>query len=229
MLKTNKRGIKNELSEETLPRCIEELFSAGSASVSATISWCLLYALHYPEKQENVYQEIIDEVGNNRTPTLLDKPKLKYLNAFIMETQRLASIVPLNVTHQCTADTTIHGYFIPKGIHIIPSLDSVLHDEKIWGDPQNFRPERFLDDQGNLKTEEHLIPFSIGRRLCLGESLAKMELFLFISSVFQRFKCLTKDASKIPPLKEVFGITTPPESYEIRFLERAVEFKKLSK
>lgn len=67
-----------------------------------------------------------------------------------------------SLNHKCTADTKVRGYTIPAGAVIMPNLDSVLHDEKIWGDPQNFRPERFLDNKGNLLQREEFVPFSLG-------------------------------------------------------------------
>ena len=65
--------------------------------------------------------------------------------------------------HRCTEETTVRGYTIPKDTHIMPHLDAVLLSEKIWGDPQNFRPDRFIDESGNLLNPEELIPFSLGK------------------------------------------------------------------
>ncbi|KAH9494452.1 hypothetical protein Btru_020048 [Bulinus truncatus] len=96
--------------------------------------------------QKKIFHEILENVGTERVPTEQDKAKLNYLNAAIMETQRLASITPNAFLHTCPRDVTIRGYTIPKGTYIMPYLDSVLHDEKIWeNDVMSFRPERFLD------------------------------------------------------------------------------------
>ncbi|XP_059152549.1 cytochrome P450 2U1-like [Physella acuta] len=220
MKKAEQLGESTYLDEANLIGCIDNLFAAGTETTSTTILWSLLYVLHNPETQKKIFNEIMEHVGTDRAPNIYDKPKLKYLNAFIMETQRTTSLLPLSLPHACNQDTVLLGFNIPKGTQILINLDSVLRDEKIWGDPENFRPERFLDEQGNLIKREELIPFSIGRRICLGESLAKMELFLFLSSMFQRFEFLPADPDHLPTLNEIFGTTTAPNPYEIRCVDR---------
>lgn len=102
---------------------------------------------------------------------------------------RYSSMVPLAVFHSCLEDVTFKGYNIPKDTLVIPNLYCAMRDEKVWGDPDNFRPERFLSSDGKtLVKNEALMPFSTGKRICLGMTLAQDELFLFTSSLFQRFK-----------------------------------------
>ena len=59
---------------------------------------------------------------------------------------------------------------------------------QIFPDPYSFKPERFLDGDGNLKKIEQFVPFSVGKRQCLGESLARMELFLIIANLYNQFE-----------------------------------------
>ncbi|BFZ07229.1 hypothetical protein BsWGS_10268 [Bradybaena similaris] len=203
-----------------LVRVIMDLFIAGTETISTTMMWFVIYMLHYPDVQKKVFNEINEVVGTERVVSLQDKPQLNYLNATIMETQRLASIVPFNLLHTNNAEVKVRGYTIPVGTNIMPNLDSVLHDEKIWGDPLNFRPSRFLDSEGKLLHPEEFVPFSLGRRVCLGESLSKMELFLFLSALVQRFQFLPATPTVLPNLNYLFGITCAPEAFEIRFVER---------
>ncbi|BFZ06901.1 hypothetical protein BsWGS_09940 [Bradybaena similaris] len=219
--KKTQAGVATTMDDESLSRIMFDLFVAGTETTSTTISWCLLYMLHNPHVQEIVYEEIKDEIGTDRTPTIHDRAKLTYLNAVIMETQRLASIVSLSASHFCTETITLRGYTIPNGAWILPNLDSVLHDTVIWGDDaMSFRPERFLDDQGKLQIPEQFIPYSIGKRACLGEGMAKMELFLFLSSMFQRFKFLPSVPVSLPDLKHQSGGVVTPKYFEIRLVER---------
>ncbi|XP_055864758.1 cytochrome P450 2J2-like isoform X3 [Biomphalaria glabrata] len=211
---------KSYLDEICLARNIDNLFIAGTETTSTTIMWCLLYMLHYPEVQQRIYKEIVEQIGTERPPNITDKSNLKYLTAVIMEVQRKASIVPLGLPHLCNKDTTLAGYNIPKGTIVMPNLDAIHASKEIWGDPETFRPERFLDDKGNVMTREELMPFSIGRRKCLGESLAKMELFLFLSSLFQQFEFLPASPDKVPPLTKTWGGVAASEPFEIRCVER---------
>lgn len=114
---------------------------------------------------------------------------MPYTEAVINEVMRFSSMVPLAVFHSSTEDTTFRGYNIPKGTLVIPNLYATMHDPAVWGDPQVFRPERFLsEDEKTLVKHDAYMPFSTGRRVCLGMTLAQDELFLFTSSLFQRFK-----------------------------------------
>ncbi|KAH9510281.1 cytochrome P450 2 sub U member 1 [Bulinus truncatus] len=220
MKKDKKSGEICYLDEISLSRNIDSLFIAGSETTSTTTMWCLLYVLNYPDVQKKIFNEIVEHIGIDRVPSINDKPKMKYLTAFIMEVQRKASIVPLSVPHVCNTDTIVSGYTIPKGSIVLPNLDAVLKSKEIWGDPETFRPERFLDEQGNIVKREELIPFSIGRRVCLGESLANMELFLYLSTLFQKFEFLPASSDNVPTLTETFGLVAAPEPFEIRCVER---------
>ncbi|GFR69068.1 cytochrome P450 2U1 [Elysia marginata] len=203
-----------------LRRLLGNLFIAGSETTATTMLWFMLYMLHYPHIQEKIFAELEEKVGYNRRPTMQDKPRLPYLNAVIMETQRRASIAPFSLSRLCTADVTLQGYVIPRGTRVVTNLDSVLLDEVTWGDPFNFRPERFLDQYGGLLHPEEFVPFSMGRRVCLGESLAKMELFLFLAALVQRFRLLPSESGQPPPQRAQFGVTCPPEPFKLKFIER---------
>ncbi|KAK6963666.1 cytochrome P450 2U1, partial [Biomphalaria glabrata] len=220
-MKKGKQSGQHFLDEFNLARIIDNLFIAGSETTSTTIMWFLLYMLHYPEVQQKIYEEIVEQIGTDRPPNITDKRNLKYLTAVIMEVQRKASIVPLSVPHICNKDTTLAGYTIPKGTIVMPNLDAIHASKEIWGDPEKFRPERFLDAKGNIIKREELMPFSIGRRICLGESLAKMELFLYLSTLFQKFEFLPASPDKVPPLLDTWGLVTAPGLFEIRCVERA--------
>ena len=104
------------------------------------------------------------------------------------ETLRKSSIVPFGVFHEATETTNVGDYTIPKGDWIAVNQYFVHHDPNIWGDPENFRPERFLSPDGKSAIKhEALIPFSVGKRVCIGEQIAKDSFFLFLTAIIQRF------------------------------------------
>ena len=114
---------------------------------------------------------------------------MPYTEAVIMEVMRYSAIVPTAVQHLTTEPVKLNGYDIPAGTIVIPNLYNSLRSPKTWGDPENFRPERFLSpDESKVVRHEAFIPFSTGKRVCLGETLARDELFLFMTSLFQRFQ-----------------------------------------
>ncbi|XP_046583281.1 putative inactive cytochrome P450 2G1 [Haliotis rubra] len=138
--------------------------------------------------QEKCFQEILVNVGQSRRPSIKEQTNLPYVEATIMEVLRYADIVPTGVPHAVAQDVQFRGYTFPKGVTVILNLDSVLQDTDVWGDPQNFRPDNCLDRAGKIQKRDEFIPFSLGRRVSLGEATARMELFLFLTTMIQRFK-----------------------------------------
>ncbi|CAJ0956998.1 unnamed protein product [Ranitomeya imitator] len=134
----------------------------------------------YPNIQVQVQQEIDLVVGRHRTPTFEERSSMPYTEAVLHEILRFCNIAPLGIFHATSRDTVVRGYSIPSGTTVITNLYSVHHDKKYWSDPEIFRPERFLDSSGQFAKREAFVPFSLGRRNCLGEPLARMELFLFL-------------------------------------------------
>ncbi|XP_047710729.1 cytochrome P450 2U1 isoform X2 [Prionailurus viverrinus] len=114
----------------------------------------------------------------------------------------------------------LQGYTIPKGTVILPNLWSVHRDPAIWEKPDDFYPNRFLDDQGQLIKKETFIPFGIGKRVCMGEQLAKMELFLMFVSLMQSFTFALPKDSKKPILTGRYGLTLAPHPFNIIISKR---------
>ncbi|XP_025098705.1 cytochrome P450 2U1-like [Pomacea canaliculata] len=213
-------GKSTTLDEENLMMVMGDLFVAGTESTATAIRWALVYFLHYPEVQEKCFQEIQRVIGAGRAPTIRDRPELTYVEATIMEVLRLADIAPFSVQHGLEEDVEFMGYKLPKGTVIIPNLESVLHDPDIWDEPLAFRPERFLDASGKLIKPEEFIPFSMGRRVCLGKAMARTELFLYLTAMIQRFRFLPPETGELPSLKGIFGMAISPNCYKVRAVSR---------
>ncbi|XP_054851607.1 cytochrome P450 2W1 [Eublepharis macularius] len=177
---------KNTFHDEHVLAAVLDLVMAGTETTSTTLQWAVLLMMKYPKIQCKVQEEIKTVLESGRLPTFEDRKCMPFANAVIHEVQRFVNLLPH--VPRCTAvDTHFRGYFIPKGTMVIPSLTSVLLDKTQWETPDQFNPNHFLDADGNFVKKEAFLPFSTGRRNCLGESLAKMELFLFFVGLFQRF------------------------------------------
>jgi len=185
-LKEIKSSPEAHFDEEQLLVTTFDLFSAGSETTATTLAWAVCYMITNPEVQTKVQQEI-DEVLGDRPPSLDDRGQLSFTEATIMEIQRLGSIAPMAVPHRALSDINIRGYKIPKDTMIWSMLYYMMRDPDYWKDPEDFKPERFLGEDGKVIKEERFIPYGIGKRYCLGESLARTELFIIFTRLLQLF------------------------------------------
>nr|XP_056701734.1 cytochrome P450 2K4-like [Euleptes europaea] len=207
---------------ENLKAVVGNLFGAGTETTSTTLRWGLLLMMKYPEIQNKVQEEIARVIGSAQ-PRTEHRAKMPYTDAVIHEVQRFGNILPANLPHATTVDVTFKGYSIPKGTIVLPLLCSVLQDETQWEKPHKFYPEHFLDSDGKFVKRDAFMPFSAGRRMCAGETLAKMELFLFFTSLLQRFTFQPAPGMSRGDLDftSLVGLTTPPVPYKCCALSRS--------
>ncbi|XP_053179017.1 cytochrome P450 1A1 [Scomber japonicus] len=178
-----------QVSDEKIIGIVNDLFGAGFDTVSTALSWSVMYMVAYPEVQERLFQELKDTVGLDRTPLLSDKPHLPYLEAFIMEIFRHSSFLPFTIPHCTTRDTSLNGFFIPKDTCVFINQWQVNHDPELWKDPSSFNPERFLSADGtelNRLEGEKVLTFGMGKRRCIGEVIARNEVYLFLAILVQK-------------------------------------------
>nr|XP_034366564.1 cytochrome P450 2C54 isoform X2 [Arvicanthis niloticus] len=204
---------------EHLAITVTDLFAAGTETTSTTLRYALLLLLKYPHVTAKVQEEIEHVVGKNRSPCMQDRSHMPYTDAMIHEVQRFIDLIPNSLPHEVTCDINFRNYFIPKGTTVLTSLTSVLHDNKEFPNPEVFDPGHFLDGNGNFKKSDYFMPFSAGKRICAGEGLARMELFLFLTSILQNFNLKPlvhpKDIDITPVLS---GLASVPPAFQLCFI-----------
>ncbi|XP_074401805.1 cytochrome P450 2J2-like [Zonotrichia albicollis] len=213
LLEISKDRDSNTFQEEHLMACSLDLMFAGTETTSSTLRWALLFMAVHPEIQARVQAEIDAVIGQARPPALEDRNKLHYTNAVIHEVQRKGNVIPFNVPRMASEDTYVDGYYIPKGTIVMTNLTSLLFDKNEWKTPDTFNPEHFLKD-GKFWKNEYFIPFSTGKRSCLGELLARSELFLFFTSLLQKFTFQAPPDTTLS-LQPMMGIAMAPQPYKI--------------
>ncbi|XP_032094913.1 cytochrome P450 2C15-like [Thamnophis elegans] len=174
-------------SPEELVFTVYGLFAAGTVTTGHTLLCSLLAMAKLQHIQAKVQQEIDEVVGTNRTPSMEDRLKMPFTNAVVHEVQRYQIGSAESFPRATTCDVKFHGYNIPKCIAVAPILPSLHYDPLHWETPEKFNPDHFLDEKGQFRKRDAFMPFSAGKRACPGEALARMELFLFFSTLLQRF------------------------------------------
>ncbi|XP_051002426.1 cytochrome P450 2C18-like [Acomys russatus] len=210
---------KTEFTCENLIFSASDLFAAGTETTSTTLRYSLLLLLKYPEVTAKVQEEIARVIGRNRSPCMQDRRHMPYTDAVLHEIQRYIDLLPTNLPHAVTCDIKFRKYFIPKGTTVITSLTSVLHDDKEFPNPERFDPGHFLDENGKFKKSDYFFPFSAGKRSCVGESLARLELFLFLTSILQNFNLKSPvDPKDLDTTAVASGFLSVPPKFQICFI-----------
>ncbi|KAG8440308.1 hypothetical protein GDO86_006173 [Hymenochirus boettgeri] len=196
------------LPNEKIVNIVNDLFGAGFDTITTALSWSLMYLVAHPEIQEKIQTELDQVIGRERRPRLSDKAQLPYTEAFISEMFRHSSFMPFTIPHCTTKDTTLNGFFIPKGICVLINQWQVNHDPKLWKDPFTFCPERFLNADGTInKIEmEKVMVFGLGKRRCVGEAIGRMEVFLFLTTMLQQMHFFKHDGEKLD-MSSHYGLT----------------------
>ncbi|CAK1554866.1 unnamed protein product [Leptosia nina] len=198
--------------------CLDILI-AGSQTTSNVVEFAILCLVRHPALQEKVFEEIQRVIGEN-TPNWTDSNRLTYTIAFLQEVQRFYTIVPLAGPRRVLEETTVEDYVIPKNTTVLIGVGDIHFDPQFWDEPNKFKPERFLDSNGNLVSTEHFYPFGMGRRRCPGDSLAKSFIFIVFVGIVQKYRVQCGNGV-LPPEKPVIGLISGAQPFTAEFIQRS--------
>lgn len=197
-------------SEMNIFRTIVDLFTAGSETTATSLLWAFLYLTKYPEIQHQCREEIRKLTGFSRMITMADREELPFINATILEVQRIASVAVFVAPHVAEEDITLGDFDVLKGTIVIFNINALHNDPRYWENPEKFLPERWLTKDKKIIKHEAFLPFSWGPRSCLGEPLARMEMFLFFTNLLQRFEFTNPPDEPVSLSAQVTGVTYQP-------------------
>ncbi|CAL1272966.1 unnamed protein product [Larinioides sclopetarius] len=220
----SKTNIKDHaFSESMLEGNLILLFLGASDTVYSSLGWLLRIMCKYKDVQEKVHAELMEILGKDGRAKYEERDKIPYTFAVLLEGQRYASNVPLSTTRKANQDIPVKGYIIPKGSDITTNLWGLHHDPTFWDEPEEFRPERFLTDDGrkNIRKPPSYAPFSLGRRNCPGETIAWMEILNYFSEILKRFEISTPPGME-PEFEIINGLVTRLAPQPLCFKERNV-------
>ncbi|KAG1757058.1 cytochrome P450 [Suillus lakei] len=172
------------------------LFVAGSSTTSATICTVLMAVACFPEEQAKVQAELDAVIGRHRAPTFADQESPPRLQAFISEAVRWRPPLPTGVlAHRTTHDVIWENYCIPAGTTLFGNHWSISRDPDVYPEPDAFKPQRWIDDQGLLRDDLKFPSFGFGRRVCPGQHVANRSVFINSLLILWAFQ-LTLDPAK---------------------------------
>uniref|UniRef100_A0A670JHK4 Uncharacterized protein n=1 Tax=Podarcis muralis TaxID=64176 RepID=A0A670JHK4_PODMU len=198
------RSASDTFRTENLVMTVFGLFLAGTGTTSFALISGLMVMAKLPHIQAKVQQEIDEVMSATRAPSMEDRVRMPFTNAVIHEILRYPVLSNETIPHTTSCDTKFRGFTFPKGTAVTPLFTSVHRDPLQWETPEQFNAGHFLDEKGQFKKKDALIVFSAGKRACIGEALAQMELFLFFSTLLQNFTFQLVGAAKDMDLASLF-------------------------
>ncbi|KAJ3570255.1 hypothetical protein NP233_g4534 [Leucocoprinus birnbaumii] len=226
-------GLEAE-EEETIKNVAATAYAGGSDTVvSIVLSFFLAMTCH-PEAQKMAQQEIDRVIGNDRLPTLADRPHLPLIDSLCFELLRWNPVTPLGLAHYLTEDDEYNGYQIPKGTTVIPNVWAVFHDPETYPDPMSFKVDRFLDTEGNARAGINEIPeaiFGFGRRACPGRFIGLDFVWIVVASLLATYnitKAVDENGNVIEPKVEYTSILiSHPKAFKCRISPRSENARML--
>ena len=200
---------KKEMAKETskdigsindIPDLMVDVSIAGSDTTSSSMAWFILYMVLYPDIQEKIHDELDRVIAEEDLPRWQDVKNMPYLQATICEVMRRSTPVPATGSN-AIRDITLGGFHVPKGTPVLFDLTQIHYDEREWPQPEEFKPERFLDDDGNFvgwNKFNSFLPFGLGRRECGGIAFAKIMLFTFAATLLHRLRFELPEGAEKP-------------------------------
>lgn len=192
------------------------MFGAGTETSAVTIDWALSELIKHPKWMAKARVEIDQVVGKNRIVEESDIPNLPCIQAIVKETLRLHPGGPF-IARESTEDCSINGYHIPANTRLFINTWAINRDPNHWENPHEFKPERFLNEDGTSKKELdvkgqqfQLLPFGSGRRHCPGMNLALLVIPTTLAAMVQGFDWkVGKDGNGCLDMEEGFGLSLP--------------------
>ncbi|CAL8124636.1 unnamed protein product [Orchesella dallaii] len=211
----NKENSKSIYDEEQLQSMLADLLQTGSTTTNGTLNYGLLFLTLNPEVQRKCQEEIDRVVPQHLIPSVEDIERMPYFQAFILETHRCACVVPNPIPRLVPKDWNYRGYKIPKGTFIISNHYSVHMSKQYWGDPEVFRPERFINEKGEFVPDKRVVHFGYGKRICIGISLVNSVVPIFLSSLLQKFNFSVVPGTKPPSTEPEIGVSLSPSEFSV--------------
>lgn len=216
----------NAFTDEDIKGAAGAVFAAGQDTTWATLIVFVLNMLLHPEIQRNAQDRIEESIGLNRLPTFEDRDRLPYIDYIVQETLRWCPVSPIGLPHRSLQDDEYNGMLIPKGSYVYANARAITHDERIYSNPDEFEPDRFMPVAEGGRGEPYPQgQFGFGRRVCVGKDLAEASVWIVVACVLATMnieKAIDEKGEDINPEVELTnGLTSHPKHFKCRFMPRS--------
>ncbi|XP_060537422.1 cytochrome P450 307a1-like [Cylas formicarius] len=196
-----------------------EDFIGGHSAVGNLVMIALAYIIQNPEVAKRIREEVDEVTDGQRFVNLFDKAAMPYTEAVLWETLRKASspIVP----HVASTNTNIEGFQVKRGTMVFLNNYELNLSGEYWEKPDQFMPERFLSPAGHVVKPAHFIPFSTGKRTCIGQRLVQCFSFVILATLFQHYNVNVAGKIDIKPS----CLAVPPDCFKLILTPRFSKHK----
>ncbi|KAL6127136.1 hypothetical protein ACLB2K_075179 [Fragaria x ananassa] len=195
---------KRKLTEDEIVSLCSEFLNAGTDTTSTALQWIMANIVKYRDVQERLVADIKGVVEETEEEVKEeDLQKMPYLKAVILEGLRRHPPGHFVLSHAVTQDVVLDGYVVPKKGMVNFMVADIGWDEKVWEEPMEFKPERFLsggEGEGVDITgsrEIKMMPFGVGRRICPGLGLVVLHLEYFVANLVWKFEWKTVEGEDV--------------------------------
>ncbi|KAL5997304.1 hypothetical protein ACLOJK_008234 [Asimina triloba] len=188
-----------------------DMFVAGTDTTSATLEWAMTELARHPQSMKKVQEEVRQVAGRQGRVEEDAVPQLHYMKAVIKETLRLHPPVPLLVPRESMEKCILDGYEIPAKTRVLINTYAIGRDPQNWDEPLEFKPERFIGSDIDIKGQDfELLPFGGGRRGCPGYTFGLATIEIALARLLYHFDWKLPEGVKAEDvdLGEIFGLAT---------------------
>ncbi|KAF9230476.1 cytochrome P450 [Melanogaster broomeanus] len=213
----------NRLSYDEMAYLAGTLFGGGFDSTYVAIATCSLAAACHPQAQARVQEELDTVVGMDQAPTFEDSNRLPQLHAFMSEALRWRPVVSTGITHRATEDIIWRGHIIPAGATVLGCHWAISRDPIAYPNPEKFDPQRWLDPNGQLRTDLWFCTYGFGRRVCPALHLANRSIYISVALLLWSFRIAERPDAQIDVDSFTDSLVSRPAPFEVDFVPRMGE------
>jgi len=217
------RAHEHGLSGDEMAYLAGNLYGAGSETTAVVITNMIMAAACHPEAQSRVQEELDEVVGKDRLPSWEDLDSLPQIHAYVLETLRWRPVTPIGFAHRATQDIFWRGHCIPAGASVIGCHWAISQDPVAFPEPDTFDPQRWIDDDGQIRKHMSSFPYGYGRRVCPGQHFANNSLYLNLALLLWSFRIAQRADKPIDVSAFTDSVVSHAAPFEVEFAPRMAE------